>query len=284
MQKQIYILLLLFILFTRDSASFSFKNASLPTIDLFLSVTYHEYRLQQRIERISSSFLGTPYKLGVLGEGSNGCVDNDPLYSFAYVDCTTFIEQVIACAISKNVSSAIDTLQKVRYNNGNISYMQRNHFISCDWLPNNMAAGYIADITKTIGGEHITSINAEINKKKWFEYQLKKASIDEKQIIKKVSIHYIPVNKISKIITKIPSGSFVNIVRKQHPEHQVIISHQGIAVKTKQGLVFRHAAYNDMVKDELFVEYMENMQKRNTAILGINLFRIRAGLKKYMEK
>ena len=109
--------------------------------------------LAQRVEAVSELFLGVPYKLGSLGEGPDGEFDRDPLIRFDAFDCTTFVETVMALSLDSDLDSAARTLQKIRYQDGQIGYATRNHFIELDWVPNNVRAGYLHDITSDAWAE-----------------------------------------------------------------------------------------------------------------------------------
>ena len=74
------------------------------------------------------SFLGVPYMNSPLGEGV--MPDSDPLIRFDAFDCTTFVETVLA-------GGDVNKLNKIRYKNGNVGFLNRNHFIESDWLINN---------------------------------------------------------------------------------------------------------------------------------------------------
>src|SRR5271169_5922701 len=76
--------------------------------------------LAQRVEAVSELFLGVPYKLGSLGEGPDGEFDRDPLIRFDAFDCTTFVETVMALSLDSDLDSAMRTLQKIRYKDGQI--------------------------------------------------------------------------------------------------------------------------------------------------------------------
>ncbi len=125
--------------------------------------------LRNRVEAVSAAFLGTAYKLGPLGEGDPGEFDRDPLYSFSAVDCTTVIEQVMALSIEPDLKKALaKTLQRIRYKNGRIDYASRNHFTEADWIPNNIAAGFLKDITREIAGSKAQEARKLISKRQWY--------------------------------------------------------------------------------------------------------------------
>ena len=124
--------------------------------------------LPQRVEAISALFLGVPYKLGPLGEGPDGEFDRDPLIRFDAFDCTTFVETVMALALDSDLDFAARTLQKIRYKDGQIGYATRNHFIELDWVPNNVRAGYLHDITSDVAGRNAVKVHKTISKRRWY--------------------------------------------------------------------------------------------------------------------
>ena len=75
------------------------------------------------------AFLGAPYANSPLGEEI--APDTDPLIRFDAFDCTTFVETVLA-------NGDIRKLNRIRYQNGNVGFLNRNHFIETDWLHNNL--------------------------------------------------------------------------------------------------------------------------------------------------
>ncbi len=124
--------------------------------------------MPQRVEAISALFLGVPYKLGPLGEGPDGEFDRDPLIRFDAFDCTTFVETVMALALDSDLDFAARTLQKIRYKDGQIGYATRNHFIELDWVPNNVRAGYLHDITSDVAGRNAVKVHKTISKRRWY--------------------------------------------------------------------------------------------------------------------
>src|SRR5262249_12310126 len=124
--------------------------------------------LRVRVGLVSERFLGTPYRQGPLGEGPDGGFDRKPLISFQEADCTTFIEHVMAMAIEGDRRRAKATLQKIRYKNGEVRYESRNHFPELDWIPNNISAGYLRDITREVAGDKARSVSRTVSKSRWY--------------------------------------------------------------------------------------------------------------------
>jgi hypothetical protein len=123
--------------------------------------------LPRRVEAVSELFLGTPYKLDALGEGPDGEFDRDPLIRFDAFDCTTFVETVMALSLESDLESAARTLQKIRYKDGQIGYATRNHITELDWVPNNVRAGYLRDITSEVAGRDAIEMSKTVSKRDW---------------------------------------------------------------------------------------------------------------------
>ena len=77
---------------------------------------------------IGYQYLGAEYKTSPLGEEKSP--DADPLIRFDAFDCTTFVETSLA-------DGDIEKLNNIRYKDGEIDFLSRNHFIESDWLINN---------------------------------------------------------------------------------------------------------------------------------------------------
>jgi hypothetical protein len=98
-------------------------------------------------------FAGTPYVASTLEKTPEGLVIN-----LREMDCTTFVENVIALACTvKDADPSFDSfclrLQRLRYRNGMIDdYTGRLHYFS-DWIFENERTGLVRDVTKAAGGK-----------------------------------------------------------------------------------------------------------------------------------
>lgn len=97
----------------------------------------------QRLDSVSKSFLGAPYKLGPLGEGDSALGDALPRFRTDSFDCVTYIETAEAMARATRPDSVLPVLDAIRYDNGRVSWRHRNHFTEADWIPANTQAGRI---------------------------------------------------------------------------------------------------------------------------------------------
>lgn len=126
--------------------------------------------LGERLNAFSLKFLGKPYEESPLGEGEKAEYSQNPLVRFDRFDCTTFIETVMALALSHEPKEFNHVLEKIRYRSGKVSFVMRNHFPDLDWIPNNTANGTLRDITKEVAADRRTEEAVTmIDKRKWFE-------------------------------------------------------------------------------------------------------------------
>ena len=95
------------------------------------------------------NFLKTPYVAHTLEVNE----EEKLVVNFDEVDCTTFVEYVLALALSPVKNGTIDnadyarTLQSIRYRDGKIDgYTSRLHYIA-DWVNNGVRHGFMEDIT-----------------------------------------------------------------------------------------------------------------------------------------
>lgn len=103
-----------------------------------------ESNIGTRIDRISEFFLGRSYIEGSLGGGPE--LPEEFRVSLGAFDCVTYIETVLALASARTIDEFIDTIRRIRYEDGEISWFRRNHYM-VDWSRNNEERGFIRKIT-----------------------------------------------------------------------------------------------------------------------------------------
>ena len=277
-----------------------YKN--LPT----LTTNTHSIRLNT----ISKSFLGTPYELGSLGEGENGEYDQYPLYRLNSFDCLTFVETTIALALSNNPQQFKKKIIQLRYKNGHIAFINRNHFTELDWNINNQKQGFLQDITANFhdatGSSVIKYATVTIDKANWYQYltsnnirlkqplditpakhlqQLRAAGAQFKP--KTIKVAYIPLNILFDkhnhpnlyVFKQIPTGSVLQIIRpnwntKERIGTDMVISHLGFVFVHNNQLRFRHASSTQKaVVDNSLISYLRTA-KQSPTIKGIHIEKI----------
>ncbi|MBI4668127.1 MAG: DUF1460 domain-containing protein [Elusimicrobia bacterium] len=293
--KNQFRLLIAFLAFTQNIKAQSVSSFTGPT-DQEIAILIKEARrkapdISKRIELISERFLGMPYKLGPLGEGPKGEYDRDPLIRFDCADCTTFVETIMALALAENDGGFADSLNKIRYRNGVISYVTRNHFTSADWIPANIEAGFIKDTTAQVAANELQRVEKTISKKNWYDAKklddlsgFDNLSLGKKESLvkkwrkqgrrmkdEKISAPYVPTAFLITNADKIPSGSIFNLIREDQPDKPDLVSHQGFIIQRPKGTYVRHAAWGKAVEDVPLAEYLKKYETSSWKLLGMNL-------------
>lgn len=256
---------------------------------------------QLSLAPIAKTYLGVPYdSSGPLGEGELGRYDQDPLYRFDAFDCTTFVETVMALSRSSDRETFVEHLNAIRYLDGQVDYLKRNHIISLDWIPNNIRAGNVHSAMREFPSEFTASAEGYFDMGGWISFhtteRLKLPGLGKREkeqrlqelkaqaglfTKKKANISYLIIDKILKnwdTFRESASGDYVlNIVRPNWKLSHLIgtdlhISHQGILTKETGILYFIHASASGSVKKVKLREYLKKYQGHKT-VKGINLLR-----------
>ncbi|MBA2653412.1 MAG: DUF1460 domain-containing protein [Tatlockia sp.] len=263
--------------------------------------------MPERIDVISTEFIGKPYLMGALGEGSDARFDQKPRYRTDAFDCDTYVTTVLALALAKNEQVFPHCMAKVRYKGGKIDFISRNHFISLDWNPNNQGQHFIKDITPTIRDQNNQPLakiaTALINKPSWYQHFSNKNiylnSSDEKEQalrlaelkqagskleIQEATIPYLPLTALFDakgnpnhfVFAQIPHAAIIEIVRPNWNLREIIgtnlnVSHLGF-VFWKNGTPFFRQASSEygMVVEVPLIDYLRATLKSPT-IKGINI-------------
>ena len=256
-----------------------------------------ETSIARRLDLISKIFVGLPYgQGGPLGEGPDGRFDQDPLYRFDTFDCTTYVETIMALALARDVDEFEVHLDKIRYENGDIDYLKRNHFTDLQWIPFNIQNGYMNEINSVVTKE-MKLAEALINFPNWLrsikitEIKMPYATdIERQERLEELHaeaqnfkssiarVNYLEINMLVKrpqLLSKIPTGTIVNFVRPNWDLTDLIgthqnISHQGFIFKRNNVVYLRHASTTGAVKEELFLEYLKKFVNHKT-MKGIHL-------------
>lgn len=260
------------------------------------------YPIQRRIEIQSAALLNTPYLEGALGEGINGKYDQNPLYRFDYFDCETYVDTVMALALAKNIPDFRNKINQIRYKLGHVSFIERNHFPSADWIPNNKRNGYIRELSYLIAGQKTRVAKTQISLRNWYRkltidrIQIPYLSPREKQAqllqlkkegrtlygSKRVSISYIPVFELLKnprLKQKIPTGSLIFFVGHDSYLSSRIgtsmnVLHMSFAIWNNEQLYCRMASSKARrVLDVCFADYLKTYLSLGT-LDGISVWSI----------
>lgn len=281
--------------------SFADTQGSDEIVKQLISLSQND-PIQRRIEIQSAALLNLPYLEGALGEGTKGRYDQNPLYRFDYFDCETYVDTVMALALAKNLPDFKSKINQIRYKQGSVSFTQRNHFPSADWIPNNKRNGYIHELSYLIAGQKTRMTKTQINLRSWYDnltadrIRIPYLSFQEKEArlfqlkkegealygSKRVSISYIPVFDLlqnSVLRQKIPTGSLIFFVGHDSYLSSRIgtpmnVLHMSFAIWNNGQLYCRMASSKaGRVLDVLFPDYLKTYLSLGT-LDGISVWSI----------
>lgn len=221
--------------------------------------------LAERIDAISAQWLGFPYQLGPLGEGLGAQVDSDPITRYDVFDCLTYIEEVLALAMSPDPARAHALRMDMRYRSpGDYSYENRRHFMMAEWIPGTIEDGWMVDITPTLPGAQPRS--KTVTAQTWTGWRKRRAFplTDERLPVGTYDFHVLPLDTPVETLAAIPDGAVLFTVRALWDHIPIAISHVGIKVPSSKpdgAPTMRHASRmgDKVVRDDDLGWYMRHL-------------------------
>lgn len=238
-----------------------------------------EGRLAQRLITFSRVFRGSPYVISPLGEGPGAAPDPDPRLRLDAFDCTTYVETVLALALARDPEAAAAVLDRIRYRDGQVGFATRKHFPMAQWIPDNVRAGLLRDITVQVGGDQVVWARKRLGPEVWARRKRAPDStlpeLSPEQIpVGEFKLPVIPIAVAPQLVDRIPSGAVISVVRADFRSIPVRVSHQGLVIHRRDGVMLRHAAHRtyDKVVDERLDRYLEQIARYGKwPVTGINL-------------
>ncbi len=219
-------------------------------VDEYLAFLYnYEPNLRKRVDHLAKKFIGQQYEIYLLGEFPFEIYDPQPLFSLDKSDCVVFSEHVYAMALSDSWKKFFAMLQRIRYKDGIIGILTRNHYTEADWTVNN--SWLVKNITDSLPGVESKKVTTKINRAKFFSKFKLGQDIPEEEL----NWSYIPASEVPKALKYLKTGDFVNVVRGYSPE-DVYVGHVGIISVGSDGTVYLIHSAEPEVKIERLVDYM----------------------------
>lgn len=225
-------------------------------------------------------FLGIPYVAHTLEVN-----DKEKLViNCEQVDCTTFVEYVLAMALSPTEKGkAIEAdfarnLQNIRYRNGKIDgYTSRLHYIA-DWVNNGVKHGFLQDVTAANSPDTVMLSLTFMSSHPQSYRQLASSpeNVDEmKEIEASLSgqvFHYIPKNKLPDAgLPWIQDGDIIAITTNISG---LDVAHLGLALYERGQLKLLHASSTGK-KVLVSAGSLAQMLKNNKRFTGVRVLRIK---------
>ncbi len=225
-----------------DEFNYEFANEILKDCE-------EEKSVCKRIDLISKFLIGKPYRVNpIIGSFEEEEKFTLPLDGF---DCVTFIETVLSFALSKNTTEVLENARKIRYLNGNIAWLTRNHYMT-DWLSRNIDTGlvsYCSELDESVHSKRSLSVLPNYPSK---DHELKMCEINScADIFKKIT-----TPKILLIGSNLENLDYF---------------HTGFLIPTKDLYLFRHSAKSlGGVVEENVYDFINRNEIFGLKIIAIN--------------
>jgi len=231
--------------------------------------------LDVRLLGLSEQLRGIPYAHSPLGEGEGQ--DPDPRLRLDRVDCLTFVETVMALALSSSVEDVVHVLDSIRYR-GRPDYAGRNHLMEAEWLPSNASKGMVRDVTAQLGGDGVVQDGKVIGAEAWASRTARALALpSEERRTGRFPLSVLPVDQVAARAARWPSGTLLLVVREDAPWRITRVSHLGFVVQRSGHTYLRHATrgWKDGVVDEELSHLLARHARYAWRIQGVSLWEIR---------
>jgi len=243
-----------------------------------------ESDLRKRIVHLARKNLGQPYELYLLGEMPFETYDPQPLYCLSKSDCLVYSEHTYAMALSHDWSEFMNLLQRIRYRDGHLGVVTRNHYTEADWNPSNR--WLVEDITAELAGENALTYEQRIDRARFFQKRYQLAVEIPAETHRDM---FLPVEHIDLAKPHLADGDFVNIVRgfpgKSDAENETFggsawVGHVGLIVHGPDGKVNMIHSTKPKVREEPLDNYIARSLKsadenpKKARLLGFKFLRL----------
>jgi len=217
----------------------------------------------ERVVLLARKNIGQPYRLFLLGEHPFELYDPDPMYCLSASDCVTFVEQTYAMALSHDWPSFFRTLQRIRYKNGEIGMLTRNHFTEADWNINN--AWLFEDVTEQLAGGAVAPLHVLVDRAAFFA----KHHIGQDIAVQAFEGNYLPRERLHIALGEMRDGDVVQIVGGDTDAQYV--THIGLVMHDEHGGITILHSTRPVVREEPLLEYISG----HAGIVGLKFLRMR---------
>lgn len=253
-----------------DAAPLQSGIGQIPEDVLQRAIAVRDAPLPDRISAVSETLLGRPYLSDPLGEGQGH--DSDPFARYDAFDCLTFVEEVMALSMAGDPASAASIRNALRYGDGPIRYGTRRHFMELQWIPGNIADGWLRDATTDYGPT--VTLERDVTAHTWSNWGRRSLFhlTDEELPIGTMRLDVLTLDEAKKAAPHIRPGSILLTVREDRPWVPLWVTHVGLIVSTDQGTKLRHATKmgSGGTRDHELIWYLDHVATySNWKTLGV---------------
>jgi hypothetical protein len=199
-----------------------------------------------RIEGISAQFIGCPYTSNSLVGSAD--IPEQLILKLDAFDCVTYMETVLALALSESAEQFAGNLIRIRYKNGEVEWQKRNHYM-VNWWRNNERQGLLQNITR--GAESVEK-SRELN-------------LIPDLPTERVSFRVFPKKNSKRIEKLVKTGDFVcfGSIKKN-----LDVFHTGILLRRDDKILLRHASRTaKKVIDQDLQDFLKNNRMSGLVLL-----------------
>jgi hypothetical protein len=234
--------------------------------------------LRKRIAAIARKNIGQPYRLNLLGEFPYQVHDTLPMFSLDHSDCTVFVEHTYAMALSQSWDEFFWMLQRIRYRDGIIGVVTRNHYTEADW---NVANRWLmTDVSADLAGPNGPSYTMTVDRATFLKtYHHTDAAIP----VETSRQAYVPKAQVPAAARQMREGDTVNVVTLLG-DGKTMVTHVGLVVLGASGE--RHFLHSSepAVREEPFESFIARTEareernrqagKKGSTLLGFKFLRL----------
>ena len=186
----------------------------------------------QRASAATRPLLGLPYEPDPLGDGEG---DRFRLDTF---DCMSFVETAVALGSSRTLAEAARALDDVRYQ-GAPRRAERHHEVLSQWLPANVARGYLAEATPAIAADRALREERVYTAEGWDAlHRTGRAIVGLPRALEPIGRYgawVVAPEDVLTVAARIPDGALVFVVRTDDPRRASRVTHAGLVVVGRDG-------------------------------------------------
>lgn len=242
---------------------------AIPAEVLEVAQRVHGLPLPARIEAISAVLLGRPYVNDPMGEGIPP--DADPVARYDAFDCLTFTEEVLSLALAGDAAHAAEIRSAMRYDDGDIRYVKRRHFMELQWVPGVVADGWLVDTTSDYGT--VRHMEKTVDADTWAHWgpRVRFVHTDAELPSGTMALDVLPLEDAIAAADQIRAGSVILTVREDRAGVPIWTTHVGFVVHTDEGVRLRHATKlgSGGTKDHSLRWYLEHIRSYKWKVAGI---------------
>lgn len=157
-------------------------------------------------------------------------------------------------ALTDSWPAFMSMLQRIRYRDGQIGVVTRNHYTEADWNVNNR--WLLTDITNQLGTDAVKPFTQKVDRSKFFKTRYE---LDEKIPVETIHESFIPYDRIDSVKPLLRDGDVVNFVTGKGDGYWV--GHVGlIGIGTDGAPNLIHSA-KPKVREESIDSYVSRMTR-----------------------